>query len=185
MIVIVGHGPSILSRRIGAWIDGQTVVRLKTAPIPDPDFCGSRTNYIFSRQYRFLLPIRPQVEYLLFVPNQYREHHEGMKARYADDLKWEAWYRQFSTKKISTGLCAICTVIDLMQPKEIGLLGFDAVLGGKNDSAGNKWFDDRRPWLSHDPCGEKRALESLGVEIVNLADHGRIPEATGTPSSAV
>lgn len=161
-MVIVGHGASILRRPMGAVIDSaRVVVRLKDAPRLDPQHWGTRTDVICARRPHWLgATLREDVDYWLF------DSPSIAGPVYADVKRWEAWYRDFSTRKPSTGLCAVMCAVELLRPKNLAVVGFDAVTSGKQ-SHGGKWTGTG-PWLAHDAEAEKRALHALGVEIVNL-----------------
>lgn len=67
---------------------------------------------------------------------------------YCNSKYWDEYYKQFSKKKPSTGLCAVFCVIERWKPKTIGLIGFDGVLDGY-------------PGWTHDADAERRAILSL------------------------
>lgn len=48
MIVIIGHGPSVVRCGLGSWIDQQFVIRLKNGPQPNPEDWGTRTDVLFT-----------------------------------------------------------------------------------------------------------------------------------------
>ncbi len=68
--------------------------------------------------------------------------------------RWDNYYKRFSKKKPSSGLCAVFGVIERWEPKTIGLIGFDWVLDGNTG------------W-THDANAEKQAILSL-VTIEDL-----------------
>ncbi len=71
-----------------------------------------------------------------------------------DSKRWDEYYKGFSKRKPSTGLCAVFGVVERWKPKTIGLIGFDGVLDGYPD------------W-THDSQAEKQAILSL-VTIKDL-----------------
>jgi hypothetical protein len=71
-----------------------------------------------------------------------------------DSRRWDTYYKQFSKKKPSSGLCAVFGVIERWEPKTIGLIGFDWILDGITG------------W-QHDADAEKQAILSL-VTIEDL-----------------
>jgi len=71
-----------------------------------------------------------------------------------DSKRWDNYYKQFSKRKPSSGLCAVFGVIERWEPKTIGLIGFDWVLDGS-------------PGWTHDANAEKQAILSL-VKIKDL-----------------
>lgn len=70
-----------------------------------------------------------------------------------DSARWDAYYKRFSKKKPSSGLCAVFGAIQRWEPKTIGLIGFD-------------WVLDTNPDWQHDSQAEKQAILSL----VNIKD---------------
>ena len=161
MIVVVGHGPSIVGKGMGPWIDRQTVIRLKGAPMPNPDDWGTRTDVISTTKQEYLGPVKA-AEYWLFGP-------EAPGFRHPDVERWIVWFNQFRTKlhkraKPSNGLCAIFAAVEFLKPKTIALIGFDSIL--RPDQNSGKWHDPNPPKWSHDQKAENAALHQLGVEIV-------------------
>ena len=162
MLVIVGHGPSVQRAKLGDWIDQQTVVRLKNAPLPDESF-GTRTDYICSRKDHWVASKRAGVEYWMF---QCGKDFPGV--RFADFHEWTKWYRQFSAMKPSHGLCAAMCATEFLNPPEIGVIGFDSIMHpdqkeqAKYDRGPGAWF--------HDQQAEAKAIRALGPRIINLAD---------------
>jgi len=69
---------------------------------------------------------------------------------FIDSRRWDNYYKQFSKKKPSTGLCAVFGVIERWEPKTIGLIGFD-------------WILDGNPGWTHDAEAEKQAILSLVI----------------------
>lgn len=148
MIVIVGHGPSVLSG-LGSVIDSHTVVRLKqglTKQHP-PQHFGTRTDFLCARS-------------LVFDRGEFPFWH------FADDKRWLAYFASFEPKrkKPSTGLCAVFCAIDKLDPKEIAFIGFDSLLNP--DMTPTKW-DCNGPW-AHDMHAENACLNSLGIEVIDL-----------------
>ena len=65
-----------------------------------------------------------------------------------DSKYWDGYYKQFSKKKPSSGLCAVFGTIERWAPETIGLIGFDWVLDGFQD------------W-QHDSIAELKCIRSL------------------------
>lgn len=147
---------------MGEVIDSaRVVVRLKSAPMFEPEFWGVRTDVICARRTHWLgATLRDDVEYWLF------DAPSIAGPRYADVQRWETWYREFSTRKPSTGLCAVMCAVEFLAPARVAIIGFDAIVSGKQ-ARGGKWTGGA-PWTAHDAETEKRALHALGVEILNL-----------------
>jgi len=70
-----------------------------------------------------------------------------------DSRRWNSYYKQFSKRKPSSGLCAVFGAVERWEPKTIGLIGFD-------------WILDGNPGWTHDASAEKQAILSL----VNIED---------------
>lgn len=154
MLIIVGHGPSILCG-LGSFIDQNTVVRLKHGKVkaqPAEHF-GTRTDYLCGRSHVYA--------------------QDGVPFwQYSDDSKWGEYYRGFNPKyfKPSHGLCAVFCAIDHLSPEEIGVIGFDRILnpGDITTDKWNKLDKPAYPW-THDQRAENECLHSLGVRIIDLA----------------
>jgi hypothetical protein len=153
MLCIVGHGPSLLLR-LGAVIDTCTVVRLKFG-LPkdaDPEVWGTRTDYLCARSHL--------------------HQSSGPFWIFNDPPKWIAYYRKFSRKKPSTGLCAVFCAIDHLNPPEIAVIGYDRLLNPADQKSG-KWNKPVIPGAfgtgSHDQRAEHACLMSLPVRIIDLA----------------
>jgi hypothetical protein len=165
MIVIVGHGPSILSG-MGSVIDSHTVVRLKDGLIPkrhDPKHWGTRTDYLAARSgiYR-----KEGIPYWHF-------HDES-----AQGQKWLKYFATFKPKiwKPSIGLTAVFMAIDHLDAKEIALIGFDRILK-QDDMHSAKWDRPGKPKHAWGHCqrAERECLDSLGITIIDLVKDGAIP----------
>ena len=163
VFVIVGHGPSIVEKRLGSWLDAQTVVRLKRCPRPDPEVFGTRTDFHF-------------------VPTlAYMDHPTGAKvwafmhagyypgAQNADRERWYEYYHSFNPRhfKPSSGLRAIMCAVQFLDAKEIGVLGFDAFMDHKKSTRQWTW-DPVKEYISlHDYETEHKIAESL-VKLVEV-----------------
>jgi hypothetical protein len=162
VLLIVGHGPSVLSG-LGDLIDQQTVVRLKdgltSQQRKDAKNWGTRTDYLCARS-------------LVCDKGEFPYWH------FNDPLHWISYYKSFRPKhkKPSTGLCAVFCAMDKLQPKEIALIGFDRLLDPK-DMKSRKATDDIKYMYSlygHDQRAEHEALMSLPVRIIDFAkEHGK------------
>ena len=168
MIVIVGHGPSVVSRNLGSWPDTQTVVRLKHAERPGPEW-GTRTDYVCASSPSFWTDKR-RADF----PDSAECWVQSEKAvprgtwRVAS-RDWLDLYRTFNPNfpKPSTGLKAVFCAVEFLKPDEIGLLGFDRVL--HPDVPTSKWWHTPGKYLyGHDAHAEHRCLHSLGVKITEL-----------------
>lgn len=149
MIVIVGHGPSVLSG-LGALIDTHPVVRLKRGLLDgyDRSHWGSRTDYLCARSPSF---DKGQHPFWLF-----------------DSPEWCEYYARYSDRKPSTGLCALFMAVEKLKPDCIGLIGFDRMLN-PDDAKSRKWNEPKaRSLWGHDQRAEHDCLHSLGVAIVDL-----------------
>lgn len=150
-VVIVGHGPSVLSG-LGSVIDSMPVIRLKRDLWPKQrkkEFFhwGTRTDYICSRSP----PVDSKIPYWHFAGEMER--------------RWIAHFESFRPEiqqkplrpKPSTGLCAVFCAMEFLQPTEIALIGFDAWFGGTD----RKWSEERAPMKPHDWHTELAVARSL------------------------
>jgi hypothetical protein len=144
MLVIVGHGLSLVRAKLGDWLDAQTVVRLKNAPMGDPAIWGTRTDYICSRKDHWVIEHPPCLELWMF--QQGKDHGNR---RYCDHGRWVAWYAGFSKAKPSHGLCAAMCAVEFLDPPEIGVIGFDSMMHpdekkqAKHDRPAGLWVHDQ------------------------------------------
>lgn len=180
MIVVIGHGPSIVGKGLGEWIDRQTVIRLKSAPMPNPEDWGTRTDYLSTTKPDYWVCSnsipgerwvfghktkgyrRPDVERWLGYFSQFHTGNTGIPA-----------YRQYrhrtpAIRKPSNGLCAVFCAVEFLNPQQIGLIGFDSILNPTNRFTG-KWHDTKPSMWSHDQLAENAALYSLGIEVVKCS----------------
>jgi hypothetical protein len=161
MLVIVGHGPSVLSG-LGSVIDSHTVVRLKEGlrvkPKPDPRHFGTRTDYLCGRSKIYEVGKTPFWHF-------------------NDPPEWMRYYASFNPRhpKPTSGLCAVFCAIDKVAPDEIGLIGFDRLLD-PSDMKSRKWHEQRsRSMYGHDQRAEHEALMNLPLRIIDLArKHGPV-----------
>ena len=174
MLVIVGHGPSI-NRGRGAWLDQQTVVRLKWAERPDAENWGTRTDYVCAsgpsfwtgRAAKGLPPLNAE---FWFLANRKDTTPPGPGMRRASDT-WLDYYDTFRTErafpKPSTGLRAIFCAVEFLAPTEIGLIGFDMVL--HPEVLTFKWNSPPGKFsYAHEATAERRCVMSLGVKITEV-----------------
>lgn len=178
MLVVVGHGPSIVGRGLGPWLDTQTVVRLKWAEIPNVEDWGSRTDYVFAAHSNYFLDRdrlkKPKLNAEFWMlPQQADPELPGIRQGSRDWIEYFAKHREASPvqkrtwRKASTGLKAVFCAVEFLKPEEIGLIGFDMVL--HPDSNTWKWFAPPGKYsYSHDAETERRALMALPVKIVEL-----------------
>lgn len=164
MLLIVGHGPSILSG-LGPVIDQHTVVRLKSGKTGDAKDWGTRTDYLCARSASFAQPGIP-----------FWHFPEGEWARW-----WLDYFNSFEPRipfkprlpKPSTGLCAVFCAMEFMKPKEIALIGFDRMLNPDRETF--KWNSTQSTCWPHDSHAERKALLGLGIPIIDLVNNGPIP----------
>ena len=175
MIVIVGHGPGVVGKRLGPWLDEQTVVRLKWAEIPNAEDWGTRTDYIVASNPQFLhkriarkLPPL-DAEYWFLNEGNLRDLPPGTRQA---GRKWFEYWGKYKTPgskliKPSTGLRAVFCVMEFLAPTEIGLLGFDRILHPEVKTT--KWWHEPGKYVyAHDAHAEHRALMDLDVKITEL-----------------
>ena len=167
MIVIVGHGPSIVGKGLGPWLDEQFVVRLKRAERPSVKDWGTRTDVICATSHIYRQPGIP----FWWVPR--RPERGDALCRVWDAARWLAYFRGFSAHKgPSTGLSAVLSAVEYGHT-EIGLAGFDNLLY-PHEEGWAKWW---QPRYSHnwdaDSAAEHEAAKGLGVRITDVTN-GRV-----------
>ena len=177
MIVIVGHGPSIVGKRLGSWLDEQTVIRLKWAEIPTAEDWGSRTDYVCGSNPSFWLERGPRklpkldAEFWwLGEPGRYGS--KDVVGRRASNKWFDYWskYKVGGSRlvKPSTGLRAVFCAAEFLEPTEIGLIGFDNLLHPERPPS-TKWFHPPGKYsYAHEHKAEHRALMDLGITITEL-----------------
>lgn len=149
MIVIVGHGPSIVGKRLGPWLDAQTVVRLKECPRPNAEDWGTRIDYSCGSSRRWEIPGVP----FLLCPQKWLDYFHGFNPTY----------------KPSTGLLALFCVYE-MGHREIGLAGFDNILRPHIKGL-TKWYNEPHKYAGcHDYESEHRAALGLGATLVDVTE---------------
>ena len=176
MLVIVGHGPGVL-RASGEWIDTQTVVRLKHAPMSPSNF-GTRTDYLCatSQDWRARFKKRFDISPTLWLFDHNRHYQRsdrlGKEISHgvflADTPRWIKYFAEFKPKnpKPSTGLCAVFCAVE-QGFNDIALVGFDSFT--TDDRRTGKWFDPTPSTLwYHDQRAERQALEGLGVSFHHI-----------------
>jgi hypothetical protein len=185
MIVLVGHGPSIVGKQLGPWLDEQTVIRLKAAEIPDAADWGTRTDYVCASNPQFLRKrivrkLPPIDAEYWFLPEQpIRDLPPGTRQA---GKHWMAYWRKYvpansKTPKPSTGLRAVFCAVEFLAPAEIGLVGFDRILHPEVKTT--KWFHPvGKHVYAHEAEAEQRALFDLGVKITEIRCP---PSSTLTP----
>lgn len=166
MIVIVGHGPSILSG-LGSVIDSCTVIRLKYGRIKERKHWGSRTDYLCGRSPRHTEG-HPEVPFWHFGDygwvDKWLMYWRGMNPRFATDFgSIEA--------KPSHGLCAAFAACEFLDAKELAFIGCDRIL--RPDEETWKWNSGPQ-CFPHDWHAEHRALKGLGINIIDLVEHGKV-----------
>lgn len=143
-ITIAGSGPS------ASQVDHATVATKKRSVSSDYLFC----------RFPFAYGLKPGPD----IPMMVYYNRGGCECRNCSQCKteryvvnsnyWDDYYRRFSKKKPSSGLCAIFAVVERWEPSTIGLIGFD-------------WVIDKYPDWQHDSVAELKAIESL-VDIKDL-----------------
>jgi hypothetical protein len=161
VIVIIGHGPSIVGKHLGPWLDKQFVVRLKKAEKPNSIDWGSRTDVICATSHLYR-------QDCMFWWAAKRHYPGDANCLVWDCDRWTAYFRQFSqTKGPSTGLRAILCAVQFMNAKEIGLAGFDNLLNPKDIYA--KWWQPKGKYhWDADSEAENSCVKSLGINLVDV-----------------
>ena len=178
MLVIVGHGPGLVGKGLGPWLDTQTVVRLKWAERPNVEDWGTRTDHVcashpsffIERQARGYPPLQAE---FWFLPEKFCPPIAGTRQGAASWLEYYQTCREQqpgprkSLRKASTGLKAIFCALEFLKPVEIGLLGFDMVLHPEVPTF--KWNTEPGKYsYAHDAQAEHRAIMGLPVKITEL-----------------
>jgi len=178
MLVVVGHGPSIVGRGLGPWLDTQTVVRLKWAERPNAEDWGTRTDYVYASHSNFffdrerLKKPKLNAEYWM-LPQQFYPELPGIRQGSRNWIDYFAKHREASPvqrktwRKASCGLKAVFCAVEFLQPEEIGLIGFDMILHPEVPTF--KWNTPPGKYsYAHDAETERRALMALPVKITEL-----------------
>lgn len=157
-VVIVGHGPS-LNCSLGHLIDRMTVVRVKHWPPPShyaPEHFGTRCDYLVTKKPM----VTPNVTNWVWTD----EDGVGSWLGY-----WQAQLPRNKSRKPSHGLIGVFCALHYLRPQALHLIGFDRVLG---DLQTYKWWPKEggaNTLGCHDWEAEKRALEGLGIPIIDLS----------------
>ena len=168
VLLIIGSGPSVVGKRLGAWIDQQTVVRLKAVPVPNVEDWGSRCDFRCGSSVSY----RRSEPYWLHASHPL-ENFEQPGVRRADRDRWLAYFGQFNPSyKSSTGLKALFCAVEFGY-LSIGLAGFDNLLYPEEKGWG-KWTSERHKHLwVHDSRAEHAAAFGLGVTLIDVTrEHG-------------
>ena len=206
MLVIVGHGPSVVSARLGSWLDSQTVVRLKDCPYwkhgkYDPGVWGNRIDFMCATKVDWRRRFEQEHGYKpplwLFDKERAWRHITPKATRLparklpldnyfpegvfiSDVDRWMPYFLSFNPsrkQKPSVGLCALFCAVE-QGYKEIGVIGFDSFFTDSRKTG--KWHSDQDKcnWV-HDQEAEQAAMKSLDAEIINLACSDRVSTAHG------
>lgn len=163
MLVIIGHGPGIVGKRLGSWLDTQTVVRLKDGKKPDALDWGSRTDVICATSHLF----RPEHGMFWWFPKT-EGYRDETNMRVADVARWRSYYASFGKRGPSTGLCAIFCAVEFEKPGEIGLAGFDNLLY-PDEKGWGKWWQPRHKYrYDADSESDHRAMMGLDVRLIDV-----------------
>ena len=166
MIVIVGHGPSIVGKGLGPWLDGQFVVRLKRAEKPSALDWGTRTDVICATSHIY------RQDGMFWWAAKSQQRGDAL-CRVWDQYRWMSYFSRFSQRKgPSTGLRAIFCAVEFGHT-EIGLAGFDNLLYPA-ETGWAKWWQPRHKFnWDADSAAEHEAVKGLGVRIIDVTrEHG-------------
>lgn len=118
----------------------------------DPEHFGTRTDYLCARSHLY---DHKRFPFWLFLDESERE--------------WIDYFRRYSKRKPSTGLCAIFKAFEKLDEREIALIGFDRFLH-PDDNTTCKWYKPKAHYgWGHDAHAEKKCVESLPIKIIDLA----------------
>lgn len=121
MITIAGSGPSV------DLVRHATVATKKRSVKSDYVFC----RFPFAHNLKGRGDSTPMMVY--YNRGECNCGCEHVERYVIDSNHWDTYYKQFSKKKPSSGLCAVFGTIERWEPKTIGLIGFDWVLDGYQD----------------------------------------------------
>jgi hypothetical protein len=120
-VIVVGHGPSVLTGR-GSLIDSfDVVVRLKRGVTTPQEHWGSRTDFICARSPRF------------------------------DHGRFPFWLTEISfgsAVKPTTGLCAVLEAKRRLDPHTITVIGFDRLMHPEVPDPPHTWLAHDK-WAEH------------------------------------
>jgi hypothetical protein len=164
VIVIVGHGPGIVGKRLGSWLDTQRVVRLKKAEKPDAVDWGSRTDVVCATSHLY----RPENGMFWWFPKA-GNYKDEANMRVADVAMWRKFYADCGgTKGPSSGLCAIFCAVEFERPDAIGLAGFDNLLYPDQKGWGKWWQPRHKYYYDADGEADHKAAMALDVKLVDV-----------------
>ena len=163
MIVIVGHGPSIVGKGLGPWLDEQFVVRLKRAEKPSCKDWGTRTDVICATSHIYRQPD------VMFWWAAKRAQRSDALCRVWDERRWLEYFRRFSTAKgPSTGLRAIFCAVEFLDAQDLGLAGFDNLLYPAEEGWAKWWQPRYSHYWDADSEAEHKAAMALGIELIDV-----------------
>ena len=157
LITIAGSGPS--AKEYGKPV----TVATKKKPLPSEYVV---CHYAWQSKIKGLSDAKPVLYHKRCGCNSKACEECRLDAYYMDAKRWDAYFKQFirmkhppQRVKPSLGAKAVFAAIELFNPTEVGLIGYDYILDGSDQ------------WL-HDAIAEKRCIESL-VKIIDLrGEHG-------------
>lgn len=192
-VIICGHGPSLKDAGLGSKIDShEKVVRLKNCSelLQIPKDYGTRTTIMFSStEVCWQLHKVPAEEYWCFpkrdtyntdLTDQLRKKVNGRVRVLAQQSHvWNKLFRDMGGQhpNVSTGMAAIISVCELLNPRVLHLAGFDILLNPKLayvSTVPSPFNDGGSKDTGHDWVSENKLLQFIGehfkqIEISRLA----------------
>jgi len=192
-VVICGHGPSLQGAGLGTKIDKhEQVVRLKNCSelLETPKDYGRKTTIMFSStevcwQLHKVLAEEywcfPKYEaYNTDLIDQLRKRVNGSRVRVLTEQSriWNKLFRDMGGKhpNVSTGMAAIISVCEILNPRKLNLAGFDVLFNPNLEYAStvpSPFNDGGTKDTGHDWASESQLLQFVGehfksVEISKL-----------------
>ncbi len=155
--------------------------------MPDPAYWGSRTDYLAATGLDWRLGFHKThgVNPPFWLWDKHKAfhgliNHPSMRKKRAHVLdeniystnieRWTKYFNEFKPEKPkpSTGLTAIFAAVE-QGFEEIALLGFDSFF---TDKVTGKWnVDPKLAIWGHDQLAEQRALQGLGIKVIDASVH--------------
>ena len=190
-VCIVGHGPSLKGAGFGAAIDSHDkVVRLKncSALLENPGDYGRKTDVMFSTtEVCYHLHKVVAEEYWCFpkydaynadLIDQLRKRVNGSRVRVLTEQSriWNKLFRDMGGKhpNVSTGMAAIISVCEILNPRKLNLAGFDILFNPKLEyvsTVPSPFNNGGTKDTGHDWESESQLLQFVGEHFrsVNIA----------------
>jgi len=187
-VCVVGHGMSLKGAGLGAKIDKhEQVVRLKNCSdlLENTKDYGRKTTVMFSStEVCWQLHKVVAEEYWCFpkydayntdLIDQLRKKVNGPRVRVLahQSMVWNKLFRDMGGKhpNVSTGMAAIISVCELLNPRILHLAGFDTVMNPKLDyisTVPTPFNDGGTKSTGHDWTAENQLLQFIGEHFKSV-----------------